>query len=398
MVIHGTGCCLMDFLYADTDFSGPAFIAASARKQGDQGLHPGRLVFADDLEAFTGRNYAALLAEICAGAPPVSCNLGGPSAVSLAHASQIVRGPEHAVAFYGAAGTDETSRLMRRCLERIPFTKTNLVVKEGTTPRTDVLSDPRHDNGQGERTFIHIPGDASFLCPEDLGDDFFDAHIAAFGGTALLPPLHKGLTGLLRKARQRGALTVVNLVYDYQSDLRFPGRKWKLGEQDDAYPFIDILIADRDEALKTAGQRRVEDAARWFLAQGAGAAVITQGARPVVLIAKGGFFAPLDLTYLPVSQGIDRECATGDTTGCGDNFAGGLIVALAEQPAPAGAADLREACIPAAAAGGFARMTIGGVFYEQYAGEKRALLAPYLASYRQQLARPKSPPCHSRQP
>lgn len=390
MTIHGTGCCLIDFLYPEVDFSGPVFMAARSCREGDGGLHPGRLVFADDVEAFTKRDYPGLLADLCAGAD-AGFNLGGPAVVSLAHVSQMLGRPEHAVAFYGAVGTDETARLISRCLERIPFTKTNLVIIDGDSPRTDVLSDPRHHNGQGERTFIHVPGAASFFGPEDLGDDFFDAHIVAFGGTALLPPLHDGLTGLLRKARGRGVITVVNLVYDYRREFRFPGGKWRLGARDDAYPFIDILIANQEEALKTSGQRRAEDAAGWFLAQGTGAAVITQGSGPVVLSARDGLFAPCAVTSLPVSQRIRDELATGetrgDTTGCGDNFAGGLIAALAEQTGASGKADLREACIPAVAAGGFACFTLGGVFYERRPGEKKALLAPYLAAYQEQTAR-----------
>jgi sugar/nucleoside kinase (ribokinase family) len=95
---------------------------------------------------------------------------------------------------------------------------------------------------------------------------------------------------------------------------------------------------------------------------------------------------------MPVCEEVNRELAhfperKGDTTGCGDNFAGGIIAGIAEQLslAPKGKIDLREACIPGTAAGGFACFTVGGTFYETYPGEKRERLAPYIASYRKQI-------------
>jgi hypothetical protein len=44
MILHGTGCCLLDFLYAPVDFTSPAFKALLSRTEGDRGLNPGRLV------------------------------------------------------------------------------------------------------------------------------------------------------------------------------------------------------------------------------------------------------------------------------------------------------------------------------------------------------------------
>lgn len=381
----------MDFLYAQVDFSSPSFKAVLSLKEGDGGLSPGRLVFAEDLEAFTGKVYEKVLAEISGGAAPHSSNLGGPSVVSLAHVAQMLQGENHVVRYYGARGTDETGTLIEQALSRLPFRMISLSIKEGASPRTDVLSDPHYDNGQGERTFIHLPGAASFLYPEDLDPSFFDAHILAFGGTALLPHIHSRLTELLNKAWQNDAVTVVNLVYDYRSETNFPGQKWKLGVKDDAYPYIDILIADHDEALKTSGQRSVEDAVAWFLAQGTGAVLVTQGSKPVALAAGKGIFRPLALTWLPVCEEIRREQVKGtpggDTTGCGDNFAGSILVALTEQLTylSPGKMDLLETCIPAIVAGGFACFTLGGVFYETRLGEKRERIAPYVETYRRQL-------------
>ncbi|MDR3139186.1 MAG: carbohydrate kinase family protein [Treponema sp.] len=392
MVVHGTGCCLADILYAHSDFSAPAFKQALSRREGDGGLSPGRLVFAEDFERFTGKPYEAALAEITGG-PPDSRNLGGPSIVSLAHAAQVLGGAAE-VSYYGMRGSDEAGDFVEAALARLPLKEFRLTRKEGAEPRTDVISDPHYDNGHGERTFINLLGAASRFGPDDLDDSFFDARIAAFGGTALVPLLHDSLTSLLKRAGARGAVRVVNLVYDFRGEAAFPGKKWKLGVEDDAYPFIDLLIADKDEALKTSGTSETEDALRWFLARGTGAAIITDGSRPVTLAAAGkGVFAPAELCSLPVCEAVNQELADyperrGDTTGCGDNFSGGVIASLAEQlaAAPGAKADLRECAVQGTVAGGFACFTIGGAFYEKHPGEKRGLLAPYIEAYRKQLA------------
>ncbi|MDR2054159.1 MAG: carbohydrate kinase family protein [Treponema sp.] len=408
MVIHGTGCCLVDFLYANEDFSSPAFKAARSRAEGDGGLTPGKLVFAEDFERFIGKPYEEALGELTGHKPCTSYNLGGPSVVSLAHAAQVLGG-EHRVSFFGVKGGDSSAALVEKALASLPFAPVRLVEKEGATPRTDVLSDPNYDGGHGERTFINLLGAAANLKAEDLSnfpsenspaspmepppEDFYDADIIAFGGTGLTPLLHDGLTSLLERARKRDAATVVNLVYDYRSENAAPGKKWKLGVNDDAYPFIDLLIADREEALRTSGLSVPKDAAAWFLGRGAGAVIITDGVRPAILCAgKKGVFTPLPLRTLPVSEKIDEDLAAhpgrrGDTTGCGDNLAGGVIAGMAEQLSRVkrGAADLRECVVMGIVSGGFACFTVGGTWYESRAGEKRSLLEPYLAAYRGQI-------------
>jgi sugar/nucleoside kinase (ribokinase family) len=406
MTLHGTGCCLIDYLYASIDFSSPAFAAARSRREGDGGLTPGRLVFAEDFERFAGKPYEKVLAGITGGKAPTTHNLGGPSVVALAHAAQLLHGRDedasqarseqsgassNTVRFYGIRGDDATGALVAEAVSRLPFDETRISVADAATPRTDVLSDPRYDGGYGERTFINVIGAAGMLRPDDLDRSLFDADLVAFGGTGLVPPLHDGITALLRKARKRGAATVVNLVYDFRSELTAPGKKWRLGLDDDAYPHIDLLAADREEALKTSGCADTETAIAWFLAAGVGAVVVTDGSRDVRLASRGGLFTRCEIRSMPVSEAVNEELRShperrGDTTGCGDNFVGGLLASCMEQlsAAPAGRLDLTEACAWAIASGGFACFTIGGTYYETRRGEKRDRIKPYLAAYRQQ--------------
>jgi sugar/nucleoside kinase (ribokinase family) len=394
VIIHGTGCCLVDILYAQSCFSTPAFRKALSQKEGDGGLTPGRLVFAEDFERFMGKPYETALAEI-AGVPPSSRNLGGPSVVALAHVAQV--GDMAEVRYFGMKGNDELGDFVEESLKKIPFTECLLAKKEYPSPRTDVISDPNYDHGHGERTFINLLGAANHFYPDDLKDRFFEADIIAFGGTGLTPPLHDGLTELLLRCKKGGALTVVNLVYDFRSEINAPGKKWKLGGGDDAYPHIDILIADRDEALKTSGTSSTEDAIRWFLSRGTGAVIITEGSRSIRLAAGKGVFTSLEMLSMPVCEEVNRELAAhperrGDTTGCGDNFAGGVITGIAEQlsAVPRGRLNLRECAVLGTAAGGFACFTIGGVYWENSPGEKRKRLTPYIEAYRKQIGQERS--------
>ena len=401
VTIHGTGCCLIDYLYPRCDFRSPAWTALRSKNEGDGGLAIGKLIFAEDFERFSGKPVDKAIADITGNADG-SRNLGGPAVVSLVHAAQVLE-DRAAVSFYGARGADETGDFVEKTLQRLGFaaaspktsgrSRYHLTRFEGATPRTGVFSDPDYDNGQGERTFINDIGAAGQFGPGDLPYDFFDADIITFGGTGLTPRIHDSLSELLARAKQKNAITVVNLVYDFRSEQRAPGQKWKLGTNDDAYPLIDLLIADRDEAVKTAGASSADGAIAWFLDKGAGAAVVTEGSRPVHIGAGTGVFAPLQRSALPVSEAIQRRLAgqpekRGDTTGCGDNFSGGVIAGLAEALAEGqkpGGLNLREICLPGIVAGGYACFTLGGVYYETRPGEKRALLEPFIAAYRNQL-------------
>ena len=407
ITIHGTGCCLIDYLYPHCDFASPAFTALLSKKEGDGGLSIGKLVFAEDFEQFAGKPFDKALAEV-AGNADRAWSLGGPAVVSMVHAAQVLEDRAN-VSFYGARGEDETGDFVEAAFHRLGFVPAStgggenapcyrLKCFKGITPHTGVFSDPGYDNGHGERTFINHIGAAGQFGPGDLEDAFFDADIVCFGGTGLTPQIHDSLTELLARAKQKKAITLVNLVYDFRSDQKAPGRKWKLGKNDDAYRFIDLLIADRDEALKTSGCSSVTEAIALFLEKGCGAAVVTEGARPVHICAGKGIFCPLPATALPVSEAINRNLAAhpeqrGDTTGCGDNFAGGVIAGLAEALSAGrkpGGLNLREICIPGIVSGGYACFTLGGVFYEKRPGEKRALLEPFIAEYRNELVfRPK---------
>lgn len=391
-IIKGTGCSLADILYTGIDFEGEEFARFRSRSAGDGGLVPGQLVFAREIERFAGLDVDEILSTVTRGAPPASRNLGGPAVVALINASQFLYDRrEIEISFKGAAGDDDNGHFILSTIGATSLAIDDYKIVPGASPVTYVLSDPSFHDGHGERTFINNVAAAGSLAPADLDSTFFDGDILLFGATGLVPQLHDGLTELLERAKRGGSMTVVTTVYDFRSEKRSPLKRWLLGSSDESYRYIDLLVTDREEALRLSGGDSLAEAAEFFVRRGVGAFVITNGPDPVQFYARGGLFAPAEGS-LPVSLRVSEELAGsghhGDTTGCGDNFAGGMIASIALQMnrGSAGELDLPSACALGMVSGGFACFYLGGTFHEREAGEKRAAIVPFYESYRAQVA------------
>lgn len=156
---------------------------------------------------------------------------------------------------------------------------------------------------------------------------------------------------------------------------------------------IDLLVCDREEALKISGCETVDEAVRLFIDGGVGSVVVTHGAESIHLASRGGVFAPQEPRHVPVCVAVDRDLeaggrAKGDTTGCGDNFLGGMLTSLALQmlDGEPQALSLLDACAWGAASGGYACFYPGGTFIEPEPGFKRRQVETYVRAYRHQLA------------
>ena len=385
--ISGTGCALVDYLYQPVCFTGENFDRYSSLQPGDGGLCPGKLVFKDEFEQFSGNDYIKARDQITQGKPPVTLNIGGPSIVSLIHAAQMLAGSPAEIYFYGSKGCDEGAAFIDERLKRTPLKTGMYKTVDQYTPFTDVLSDPDYDHGQGERIFINNIGAAWELYPEDLDERFFDSNMVVFGGTALVPHIHQSLLELLKKAKEKKAFTVVNTVYDFLNEKKHPDQPWPLGRSVDTYNYIDILMTDMEEALRLSGQRTVDEAMFFFGNTGIGAVIVTHGANPVHYFSRGELFLNASGNK-PVSEKIkniilQHPDRAGDTTGCGDNFAGGIIASVAQQliSQPFHKVNLEKAIALGAVSGGYACFYHGGTFYEEYPGQKKELIEPFYRDY-----------------
>lgn len=386
--ISGVGCCLVDRIYGHVDFHSEAFRKCLSKKAGDGGLEPGKLTFEEELERFAGQSFASdILPRLTEGQKADKENIGGPCVVALINASQLAY-KESDVSFYGCRGDDEVGVGL---LEKLSQTSLDLshyrIEKNSETASTSVLSDPNYDNGHGERTFVNTIGASWHYIPDEVDENFYDSEICVFGGTALVPRIHQGLVSMLKKAKTKGCITVVNTVYDFINEKKNPDKHWPLGESDESYRFIDLLIVDHEEALRLSGGKDIPSAIAFFKEKGTGAVLVTNGAQNVWLWAESPLFGSIKEQTMPVSEAVGKALKAGkegDSTGCGDNFAGGIIGSIARQMYDEKSFDLKDACRWGIVSGGFACFYYGGTYFEKQEGEKFAQLQELYEQYLKQ--------------
>ena len=169
-----------------------------------------------------------------------------------------------------------------------------------------------------------------------------------------------------------------------------------MGESDESFKLIDLLIVDWDEALKISAKKDFVDAAQFFIDMGVKSFIITHGAHDFFVWSNGEFFKEQPLTAFPICAAVDAELAAhpekrGDTTGCGDNFAGGALTSVVKQlidGKKAGELEISDACAWASASGGFACFTLGGTYHEGTPGEKLSFVKPFYKAYLEQIKHP----------
>lgn len=388
--IAGTGSCLVDNLYSPVDFSSQQFTGYCSKANGDVGLVPGQLVFGEDLERFSGCEYSTILSELTGGAAPVSVNIGGPCIAALINLQCLLHNSDTFIAFYGHRGNDSNGDFLVNRLQATGLDLSNYTSQSGITPFTDVLSDPQYHNGHGERTFVHYMGLAGEYSMKHIPDSFFDADIYVYGGTGILPELHAQLSDLLKKGKKSCGLNFVNTVYDFKNQQKNPDKPWPLVRDPDDFKLIDLLIMDNEEALRISGTSDAGSALAFFRKEGVHACVITNGPGLITAFSDGSLCRKTDMLEMPVltvaGEWMNAPQAHGDTTGCGDNFAGGVMASIAAQiqRTHPGALSLEDAISWGAASGGFACTYMGGVYAEQEPGEKLEKIRQAHVLYREQ--------------
>ena len=389
ITISGAGCCLVDHIYPDIDFSEPAVIKYMSHIKGDGGLHPGRLVFSEQFEAFADKDLHVVIDQISKDKADPTFNVGGPSIVALIHAAQLLQGSPSEVKFYGVRGNDKAGEFLQSKLEQTPIKLEHFRIASGDTPSTIVLSDPDFNSGHGERIFINNIGASWNFGPNELDTGFFDADIVVFGGTALVPGLHDGLTELLIRSKSKGCMTVVNTVYDFRNELENSGKPWPLGRTNESYSNIDLLIMDKEEATHLSGQKDLFEAGRFFMDRGVSSFIITNGTDDTRCYSNGKVFKSLSHNSYPVSANLIKDLKDfrgGDTTGCGDNFVGGVLASIAWQiQEKMEHLDLVDCISWGTVSGGYCCFHVGGTFIEIDSGEKLELIRPYLQHYKKQI-------------
>lgn len=381
-----TGCGLGDFIYKNVDFSSEAFKTYASTTPGDGGLTPGKLVFTEELEKHSVKSIEEILTDLCGMKQYDTFNIGGPALVSSICTAQLLYSSEAEIRYYGAFGNDDKANVMLDLLKKLPINIENLSLLDAETPYTNVLSDPNYNQGKGERTFINNIGAAGLFDASFLNDDFWKSDMLVFGGTAIVPELHNNLTQLLLYAKYIGALTIVTTVYDFINEQKSPDKPWPLGDTSKSLALIDLLIMDMEEALRISGATFFEQVSNYFKTNGSSAFIITHGSEPTYIYSSGKRFDAIETT-LPICNWIADEFnknpeLRGDTTGCGDNFAGATIASIAQQLLSNNKQiSLEKAAVMGTLGGGFACYTVGGVYQENFAGQKMEKLSEMYEKY-----------------
>lgn len=163
-----------------------------------------------------------------------------------------------------------------------------------------------------------------------------------------------------------------------------------MGESDESYRYIDLLIADQEEAFRLSGEHDRRSAIRFFQDKKVSSLIITNGSKDISIYSDGSFFNTCGASEMPVSRKVIDELKNaqgGDTTGCGDNFVGGVIASVVTQLKNGSKyPDLREACCWGIVSGGFTCFYMGGTYIEENTGEKLARIKPYYESYKKQIS------------
>jgi len=163
----------------------------------------------------------------------------------------------------------------------------------------------------GERVFIYHGGTNDRLCEDDIDFTFMGrAGIAHFGGVFALPALENGLANILRRVKQSGKTTTMDVTWDTRG-------KW-LAAIKSALPHLDYFLPSINEARAITGKEKPGEIAAALLDLGVGTVIVKLGAAGCYARTAGEeLFAPGFI----VPQVVD-------TTGAGDSFVAGFLAGL----------------------------------------------------------------------
>ena len=380
MRISGVGCSVVDFIYGDMD---------SSKLKNANFLNYGEAVDKKYVEKITGLDEKEAIGALTEGITPQKL-LGGVAIAALIGASQIVNQFGTEVEFYNYTSTDENGDFIIDCVKKTPLSTKKMLRKDAASPVTYALCDKGENGEVGNRTFVSIRSleDDLAFDPEKLDEEFYNSDINLFSCVQWEPKVEANFTAILKKLKDHGSFTVVGTASD-----AFDGkRKWILGDGEQVYNYIDLLIMDNDEALKYSGFDNREDCHNFFKNSNVGCFVITHGKHDLYLsVQNEDLFEPFE-GYLPIASEIDADkkagkLSIGDSIGCGDNFVGGCLAGVSMQMEEDrnNKINMVDCCIWGSLSGGITSTVVGGTYYEKKPNEKYDLMKRYLNDYQKRI-------------
>jgi sugar/nucleoside kinase (ribokinase family) len=204
-------------------------------------------------------------------------------------------------------GTDLAGDFLLLALQQDGIDTTNMVRRDGVQTSATIL--PIHPDGS--RPAWHVPGANMLFTAADVpGAVLQGADAVHLGGLTALPGIDGAPAGaLLARARAAGALTTADCL-----GVRGEDPAALLAE---VLPSVDVFMPNDGEAEAITGAADPAEAARRLRALGAATVIVKCGPDGAVVSDADGERA------IP-GFAVD---AVVDTTGCGDAFCAGVIVA-----------------------------------------------------------------------
>lgn len=211
-----------------------------------------------------------------------------------------------AVTTVGAVGTDSVGDLLVALLGANGVSTRALA----RLPRAQTAASILPIRSNGERPALHVAGANAAVTLDELDlSPLTGARAVHLGGLDTMAGLHADdLQVLLRQVRGTGALVTM----DVQSGDQARRVKRTL----DLLPHVDVFLPNHEQAAALTNRADPEEAARVLLDAGAGAVVLTLG-------EQGSLYATAEGSWRTPAL----VCDVVDTTGCGDAFSAGFVLA-----------------------------------------------------------------------
>jgi sugar/nucleoside kinase (ribokinase family) len=206
----------------------------------------------------------------------------------------------------GAIGRDNIGDFLVSALDAEGVNAAHLVRKDGVQTSATIL--PIHPDGS--RPAWHVPGANSTFTLDDVSWDALSACDAVhLGGLTALPGIDGAPAGhILAYARDHGALTTADFL-----GVRGQAPAERLAH---CLPHVDIFMPNEAEALAVDGDTDLSVAAQRLRSLGARCVIVKRGPDGCLILDDDGE------RTLPA-----HDAPVVDTTGCGDAFCAGVIVA-----------------------------------------------------------------------
>lgn len=206
----------------------------------------------------------------------------------------------------GAIGRDNIGDFLVSVLLAEGIDPSHLARKDGVQTSATML--PIHPDGS--RPAWHVPGANSTFALDDVAwEALASCDAVHLGGLTALPGIDGAPAGeILAYARRHGALTTADCL-----GVRGDAPAEQLAQ---CLPEVDIFMPNDGEALTATGETDVRAAARRLHALGARCVIVKQGPEGCLILDDDG-----ERSLLASGASVI------DTTGCGDAFCAGVIVA-----------------------------------------------------------------------